>query len=238
PGGAFLITRTTALASQLDGGLDGGNVLVLSDGTVPTIDSCPAMLAFSVRSSNLAVQGFSVRGIYSGWLGRIAVPPPTPSGSNLFQVGQNTTPQFVRFWRPSVDGGTSAALLTQVALSFTLDTQIQYIENGLNVVDAGVDPRLTGGDVYGLRGSGYIFEFLNGYTPASLTISSTSLGVAGLNLPGALSLYQPNIYPTVATSGADRIFVLYPGGNLIVDFSPTTVAYNVPGTAYDIGVHF
>ncbi len=101
-----------------------------------------------------------------------------------------------------------------------------------------MDPLLTGGDIYGLRGSGYAINFLNGYTPASVALSTTSLQVQGVNLPGALSLYQPQVYPTLDNPGAERVFVLYPGGNLIVDFSPTTVAYSVPDTAYDIGVHY
>jgi len=234
PGGAFLVTRTTALGTTLDGGLDGGNELVLPDGTTPTIESCPAPLAFNVRSSALAAQAFTVTGTSSGWLGRLAIPPQIPGGSSLFQAGENTRPRFVRFWRPSLDGGTSATQLTQVGLSFTLDYQI-VDSSGF---DAGVDPRLTGGDIYGLRGSGYFFQFLNGYTPASVSLSSTSLNVSGLNLPGALSLYQPQVYPTLNAPGADRVFVLYPGGNLIVDFSPTTVSYSTPNTAFDIGVHY
>ena len=47
PGGLFLETRTTALAETLDGGLDGGSILVLSDGTVPTITSCPPPVSYN-----------------------------------------------------------------------------------------------------------------------------------------------------------------------------------------------
>ncbi|MGZ3444925.1 MAG: hypothetical protein ACXWLG_04970, partial [Myxococcaceae bacterium] len=239
--GAFLHTREQALASVIDGGLlDGGGVLVLSDGTTPTIASCPPMLSFNVRSSGLAPQSFTVTGTFSGWLGRLATPPQVPGGSSLFQVGENSTPTFVRFWRPSVDAGTSATELTKVGFSFELDYLIPYVDpvTGQAGFDAGVDPLLTGGDIYGLRGSGYTINFLNGYTPASVALSPTSLQVQGLNLPGALSLYQPQIYPTLDAAGAERVFVLYPGGNLIVDFSPTTVSYSVPDTAYDIGVHY
>ena len=69
----------------------------------------------------------------------------------------------------------------------------------------------------------------------SVPISSATLGLGGLNLPGALSLYQRFVYPQVV--GADRIFVLYPGGNVIVDFSPTTITFSA-ATAGDIGVHY
>lgn len=233
-GGAFLRTRKEALASVIDGGLlDGGSVLFFADGVPVTIADCPPMLSFNVRSSGLAAQSFTVTGVYSGWLGRVAAPSP-PAGKSVFAVGENTTPQYVRFWRPSVDAGMSAADLTQVGLSFELD----YILSTPDGFDAGVDPLLTGGDIYGLRGAGYVMHFLNGYTPASVALSSTSLQVQGLNLPGALSLYQPQVYPILETTGADRVFVLYPGGNLIVDFSPTTVTYSVPDAVYDIGVHY
>ena len=124
-------------------------------------------------------------------------------------------------------------------LSFELRNQIEYIDStGNRVIDAGVDPALEECDIYGLRGSGYAVQFLNGYTPASISLTTTSLQVQGLNLPGALSLYQPLLYPPLEPPGADRVFILYPGGNLIVDFSPTTVGYSTPDTAFDIGVHF
>jgi hypothetical protein len=103
--------------------------------------------------------------------------------------------------------------------------------------DAGIEPILTEGDQPGLRGSGYVFTFANGYTPASVPINSGSLGIGGLNLPGALSLYQRNLYPLPQNAGQDRIFVLYPGGNVIVDFSPTTVTYTSNATI-DVGVHY
>jgi len=230
-GGAFLHTRMEALASVIDGGLlDGGGVLYFDNGTPVTIADCPSTIAFRVRSSSLAAQSFTVTGVYSGWLGRVAFPSP-PAGTTVFTVGENTNPKFVRFWRPSVDAGASAANLTPVGFTFGLD----YVLSASGF-DAGVDPLLTGGDIYGLRGSGYVMHFLNGYTPASVALSSTTLQVQGLNLPGALALYQPQIYPSAV--GADRIFVLYPGGNLIVDFAPTTVYYSIPNTAYDIGVHY
>ncbi|HET9156337.1 MAG TPA: hypothetical protein VFN91_06695, partial [Myxococcaceae bacterium] len=58
-GGVFLVTRKTALAETLDGGLqelpdgglaDGGSILVLSDGTIPTINDCPPPIAYTLRS--------------------------------------------------------------------------------------------------------------------------------------------------------------------------------------------
>jgi hypothetical protein len=97
---------------------------------------------------------------------------------------------------------------------------------------------MTGGDLYAFRGSGYTFDFLNGYTPASVAITGTSLQVQGLSLPGSLALFQPQIYASSGAIGFDRIFVLYPGGNVILDFSPTTVLYATPDTSYDIGVHY
>lgn len=226
-GGLFLVTRKTALGIQLDGGLDGGNELVLSDGTTPTIDSCPAPVAYNLRSSSLAAHPLTVTGTSSGYLGRVALPPP--GGLSTFEAGENSTPRFVRFWRPSLDAGTSASTLRSVGLSFQLLDQ-QNVDP-----DAGIEPVLEGGDSYFLRGSGYFFTFLNGYTPASVGITSSSVGVSGVSLPGALALYQRTIYP--ATVGADRIFVLYPAGNIILDFSPTTVTYSANNTQ-DIGVHY
>jgi hypothetical protein len=177
-----------------------------------------------------------VNGQISGYLGRIALPPP--NGFTNFDAGANTIPQFVRFWRPDADAGADATFLTSTGLSFTIQDKIQYFDsNGQLVTDAGIEPVLTQGDQPALRGSGYFFHFLNAYTPASVPISSASLGVAGVNLPGALALYQRNLYPLPANLGQDRVFVLYPGGNLIVDFSPTTVSYAATTTS-DIGVHF
>lgn len=228
PGGLFLQTRTTALAVTLDGGLDGGDVLVLSDGTIPTIASCPPPIAYNLRSSSLAAHPLTVSGNVAGWLGRMALPPPR--GISTFAVGADTTPQFVRFWRPDADAGSSAAGLPTNALSFQLHAPDA-------AGDAGIEPILTEGDQPGLRGSGYVFTFANGYTPASVPINSGSLGIGGLNLPGALALYQRNLYPLPQNAGQDRIFVLYPGGNVIVDFSPTTVTYTSAATI-DVGVHY
>jgi hypothetical protein len=232
PGGLFLQTRITALAETLDGGLDGGSILVLSDGTVPTVTSCPPPVSYNLRSSSLAVHPLTVSGTAAGWLGRMAL--PLPGGTTFFAVGADTTPQFVRFWRPDADAGTSAAGLPSSGLSFQIHDTINYPGAGS---DAGIEPILTQGDQPGLRGSGYVFTFANGYSPASVPINSGSLGISGLNLPGALSLYQRNLYPLVQNAGQDRVFVLYPGGNVIVDFSPTTVTYTSNATV-DIGVHF
>ncbi len=228
PGGLFLQTRTTALAETLDGGLDGGDVLVLEDGTVPTINSCPPAVSYNLRSSSLAAHPLTVSGTAAGWLGRMALPPP--GGLSSFSVGADTTPQFVRFWRPDADAGASAAGLPTDGLSF-----LMHGVGDLN--DAGIEPVLTEGDQPGLRGSGYVFTFANGYTPASVPINSGTLGIGGLNLPGALSLYQRSLYPLPQNAGQDRIFVLYPGGNVIVDFSPTTVTYTSSATI-DVGVHY
>ncbi len=228
PGGLFLQTRVTALAETLDGGLDGGDVLVLNDGTVPTVNSCPPPVSYNLRSSSLAAHPLTVNGNVAGFLGRMALPPP--GGLSTFAVGANTVPQFVRFWRPDADAGTSAAGLPINGLSFN-------IHDTLTDGDAGIQDVLTEGDQPGLRGSGYVFTFTNGYTPASVPINSGSLGIGGLNLPGALSLYQRNLYPLPQYAGQDRIFVLYPGGNVIVDFSPTTVTYTSNATI-DVGVHY
>jgi hypothetical protein len=160
----------------------------------------------------------------------MALPPP--NGISTFAVGADTVPQFVRFWRPDADAGTSAAGLPTSGLSFQM-----HGVNNLVAGDGGIEPILTEGDNPGLRGSGYVFTFLNGYTPASVPINSGSLGIGGLNLPGALSMYQRNLYPLPQNAGQDRVFVLYPGGNVIVDFSPATVTYTTNATV-DIGVHY
>ncbi len=228
PGGLFLQTRVTALAETLDGGLDGGDVLVLNDGTIPTVNSCPPPVSYNLRSSSLAAHPLTVSGNVAGFLGRMALPPP--GGLSTFAAGANTVPQFVRFWRPDADAGTSAAGLPINGLSFN-------IHDTLTDGDAGIQDVLTQGDQPGIRGSGYVFTFTNGYTPASVPINSGSLGIGGLNLPGALSLYQRNLYPLPQYAGQDRIFVLYPGGNVIVDFSPTTVTYTSNATI-DVGVHY
>jgi len=234
PGGFFLVTRRTALADVLDAGPDvtgPGNILVLPGGTIPTIDSCPPPVSYNLRGSVLSQHPLTVTGTVSGYLGRMGLPPP--GNASFFDAGVDSTPQFLRFWRPDADAGSSAASLSSVGLAFQLHDVITYPDG---TTDAGIDPLLTGGDLPSLRGSGYLFAFNNGYTPASVAINSASLGVSGLNLPGALSLYQRSLYPQ--SVGADRIFVLYPGGNVIVDFSPTTVAFSSPSTVVDIGVHY
>jgi len=228
PGGFFLVTRRTALALDLDGGTER----VLSDGTIATIDSCPPPVAYNLRSSSLAAHPLTVAGTASGYLGRMALPPP--GGTSFFDAGASSTPRFVRFWRADADAGTSASTLTDVGLSFQIHDVINYPGEG---TDAGIEPVLTGGDLAALRGSGYSFSFLNGYTPASVPITTASLGISGLNLPGALALYQRTLYPLPQTLGSDRVFVLYPGGNVIVDFSPTTVSFSQTGSL-DIGVHY
>ena len=232
PGGPFLLTRTTALAETLDGGADGGSILVLSDGTIPTILSCPPPVAYNLRSSSLAARPLTVNGTAAGFLGRMQLPSQN-GGTSFFAAGDTTIPKFVRFWRPDADAGSDASKLSPVALAFQLHDIILYPDGP----DAGIEPVLTQGDLPSIRGSGYVFTFVNGYTPASVPINSSTLGVSGLNLPGALALYQRNIYPVVQNAGQDRIFVLYPGGNAIVDFSPTTVTYS-GNNSVDVGVHF
>jgi len=227
PGGLFLVTRRTALALDLDGGTE----YVLPDGTIATIQACPPPVSYNLRSSSLAAYPLTVSGTSSGFLGRMAV--PGPGSSSFFDAGASSTPQFIRFWRPDSDAGTSASILTSVGLAFQLHDVTDYGQGP----DAGIEPVLTGGDISSLRGSGYYFSFNNGYTPASVPITSAALGVGGLNLPGALALYQRNFYPLPQNVGADRIFVLYPAGNVIVDFSPTTVTYSASNTV-DIGVHY
>src|SRR5262249_12995455 len=143
PGGLFLQTRTTALAETLDGGLDGGDILVLSDGTIPTVNSCPPPVSYNLRSSSLAAHPLTVSGTVAGFLGRMALPPP--GGLSTFAVGANTVPQFVRFWRPDADAGASAAGLPINGLSF-------IIQNTLTDGDAGIEGVLTQGDEPGLRG--------------------------------------------------------------------------------------
>jgi hypothetical protein len=231
PGGVYLVTRKTALSADFDGGTE----LILSDGTMATIDSCPPPLSYNVRSSGLSAHPLTVIGTSSAYLGRMAVPPT--GGVASFAAGENSTPRFVRFWRPTLDAGTSAAVFSPNGLAFNMNDQITYIENGQLVTDAGIEPVLKGGDISAIRGSGYFFAFLNGYTPAAVGISSVSLGLAGLNLPGALALYQRNIFPLPQSIGADRVFILYPAGNIIVDFSPTTVTYSADNVQ-DIGVHY
>ena len=135
PGGLFLQTRITALAETLDGGLDGGSILVLSDGTVPTVTSCPPPVSYNLRSSSLAVHPLTVSGTAAGWLGRMAL--PLPGGTTFFTVGADTTPQFVRFWRPDADAGTSAAGLPSSGLSFQIHDTINYPGAGS---DAGMSP--------------------------------------------------------------------------------------------------
>ncbi|HTS79415.1 MAG TPA: hypothetical protein VMH40_02345 [Myxococcaceae bacterium] len=232
-GGLYLVSSKFGLAENLDGGIDGGIVAALSDGTPATIDSCPDPYSYNLRSSGLSQHAFTVNGVSSGYLGRVANPP---KGSlSKFAAGASSNPKFLRFWRPSADAGYSAATLPSDGLSFTLEDIVQYPDG---TSDAGVEDVLRGGDVYALRGSGYEIIFLNGYTPAGVSIDSATLGVAGLNLPGALAVYQREIYPLIQNAGVDRVFVLYPPGNVILDFSPTTVTFSAPNVAQDIGIHY
>jgi hypothetical protein len=226
--GPILVTRRIALSEDFDGGTE----FFFPDGTPATIDSCPPPSSYNIRSSGLATHPLTVTGTSSGYLGRVAV--PQTGGVTTFAAGEDTTPTFVRFWRPTLDAGTSASVFSRNGLVFNIRDQVIDV-NGQ--VDAGMEPILKGGDIPSLRGSGYFFTFLNGYTPAAVGLSSTGLQVAGINLPGALSLYQRNIYPVAQNVGADRVFVLYPGGNVILDFSPTTVTYSADNVQ-DIGVHF
>jgi hypothetical protein len=228
PDGVFLVTRQVALSEDFDGGTE----LILPDGTSATIQSCPPPAAYNIRSSGLSVHPLTVTGTSSAYLGRVAV--PATGGVTTFAAGEDTTPTFVRFWRPTLDAGTSATVFSRNGLVFNIRDQVIDTNGQL---DAGIEPVLKGGDIASIRGSGYFFTFLNGYTPAAVGISSTSLGISGLSLPGALSLYQRSIYPVPQNVGADRVFILYPGGNVIVDFSPTTVTYSADNVQ-DIGVHY
>jgi hypothetical protein len=211
---AYIVTRAAPLAATLE---DGG-VFVLSDGGIPSLaDNCPNPLAYNIRSSGLSAKPLTVTGNYTGYIGRVALPPD--GGLSQFEAGADSTPPFRRFWRPSSDAGTFASTLTDAGMTFNL-TFVEFV--------------LQGGDEPLLRGSGYIFDVANGFVPGSIPIDHTTLGISGLNLPGAVTLYQPAVYPVV---GADRFFVLYPSGNVILDFSPATSLPNFPNSA-DVGVHY
>lgn len=226
PGGPFLHTRPAALGPTLD---DGG-ILYFPDGGTPTVAAdCPPPFAYNIRSSGLAAKPLIVTGTAAGFLGR--VPLPDAGTLTTFAIGENTTPAAPRFWRPSVDAGTPSTNLPTVGFGFNLRDQTTL---GIPAVE----PVLTYGDTPELRGSGYQMDILNGFAPASVGIDQTTLNLA-LLLPGSLALYQRQVYPfpTAQTTGADRVFVLYPSANTILDFSPTTVTYTALNSA-DIGLHF
>jgi hypothetical protein len=209
-----IVTWTAPLAPTLD---DGG-VLLYPDGGSPSVAlNCPDPIAYNIRSSGLSAKPLTVTGNQTGYIGRVALPPD--GGFSQFAAGAESTPPFPRFWRPSVDAGTSAAGLSDAGLQFNL-TFVEFV--------------LQGGDEPTLRSSGYAFDLANGFVPGSVPIDQTTLGISGLNLPGATALYQPLVFPVV---GADRFFILYPSGNAILDFSPATI---LPGTfnSADIGVHY
>jgi hypothetical protein len=211
---AYIVTRAAPLASTLD----GGGIFVLPDGGSPNLaDNCPDPIAYSIRSSGLSAKPLTVTGNYTGYIGRVALPPD--GGLSQFVAGADSTPTFRRFWRPSSAAGTYASTLTDAGMQFNL-IFVEFV--------------LQGGDEPLLRGSGYVFDVANGFVPGSIPIDQTSLGISGFNLPGAATLYQPAVYPVV---GADRFFVLYPSGNSILDFSPATSLPNYPNSA-DIGVHY
>jgi hypothetical protein len=211
---SYIMTRAAPLGPTLE---DGG-VFVFPDGGIPDLaTSCPDPIAYTIRSSGLTTKPLTVTGNYSGYVGRVALPPD--GGLSHFEAGGDTNPTFRRFWRPSRDAGFEATSLTDAGLAFNL-IFVEFI--------------LQGGDEPLLRGAGYTFDVANGFVPGSFPIDQTTLGISGLNLPGAATYYQPAVYPVV---GADRFFVLYPSGNSIVDFSPATSLPNFPNSA-DIGVHY
>ena len=226
PGGPFLHTRQAALGPTLN---DGG-IYFFPDGGIPTVaNDCPTAYAYNLRSSGLAAQPLVVVGTAAGFLGRVAL--PDAGTLTTFAIGEATTPSAPRFWRPSVDAGTPSTNLPTVGFGFNLHDQPAL---GLPAVE----PVLTYGDTPELRGAGYQMDVLNGFAPASVGIDQTTLQIS-LALPGSLALYQRQVYPfpTAQTTGADRVFVLYPSANTILDFSPTTVTYTSLNSA-DIGLHF
>jgi len=223
PGGPFLHTRAAPLATTLN---DGG-MLLFADGGIPTVaTSCPPPFAYNIRSSGLSSGPLTVSGTRSGFLGRVALPDAGRLTS--FEIGENTIPGSPRFWRPSVDAGTPATDLPTVGFGFNLRDQ-----TALGI--PAVEPVLTYGDTPELRGAGYQIDILNGFAPASVGIDQTTLNIA-LLLPGSVALYQRQIYPLLP-NGSDRVFVLYPSSNTILDFSPTTVTYTSVNSG-DIGLHF
>ena len=52
---------------------------------------------------------------------------PSTGGTSFFAVGATTTPQFVRFWRPDADAGTSAAGLPGAGLSFASNPRHHHL---------------------------------------------------------------------------------------------------------------
>jgi hypothetical protein len=231
PGGPFLHTREAALGPSL---ADGG-VLVLDSGVATVTSGCPPPYSYNIRSSGLASGPLTVSGTRSGYLGRVSL--PDAGGLTTFTVGANSTPSYPRFWRPSVDAGTPAIFpfLPLIGFGFNLRDRTDST-TGLPV--PAVESVLTEGDTPELRGSGYQIDVLNGFAPASVGIDQAALNVA-LLLPGSITLYQRQVYPLPLqlSSGADRVFVLYPSANTILDFSPTTVTYTGLNSA-DIGLHF
>ena len=137
--------------------------------------------------------------------------------------GREHTPQFVRFWRPSVDAGMSAAGLTQVGLCFELDYTVST-PVGLTLASTQCSPGATSRLPWlGLR------HPLRERLHPCFGRSAHHLPRGGGAQPprGAVALSATGVrYP--GTTGADRVFVLYPAGNVIVDFSPTTVTYSAP----------
>ena len=210
--------------------LNDGGIYFFPDGGIPTVaNDCPTAYAYNLRSSGLAAQPLVVVGTAAGFLGRVAL--PDAGTLTTFAIGEATTPSAPRFWRPSVDAGTPSTNLPTVGFGFNLHDQPAL---GLPAVE----PVLTYGDTPELRGAGYQMDVLNGFAPASVGIDQTTLQIS-LALPGSLALYQRQVYPfpVAQTTGADRVFVLYPSANTILDFSPTTVTYTSLNSA-DIGLHF
>ena len=230
PGGPFIHTRPAALGPTLD---DGGHPGASSTGESLTVaTSCPPAYAYNIRSSGLSDGPLTVSGTRSGYLGRVSV-PRCRNAHQLHGGGEHHS-------------GLPALLAAQRRMPAPRPTDLSPVGFSFNLRDQNnppasprwsrSSPRATSPSSVG---SGYQMDIrqrirprLGGHRPEHASTSPCCL-------PGSMALYQRQIYPLplTATLGADRVFVLYPSVNTILDFSPTTVTYTTVNSA-DIGLHF
>jgi hypothetical protein len=226
---AFVTGIDSTGATIITGPLTNG----LTAAPLNLLQACPGASGYIATAGPDSVNPFLVAGTSSGLLGRMQSDqqPPLDGGPQIigetFQVPNAITQAlgntYPRFYDPDVPPGTTISGETITPPGS--DAGIQVLPLTLHLPPPAFE--------FGSPGAFYSFILSSGVAPASLPIDSSSLGFAGLFLPGGVT--QTRVIDVNGEFVLD--IIAYPSSNTVVDFDPTAILPNFPNSG-PINVHF